>query len=160
VVVANVSALAIPDTEENWQASLNVDLMHTVPTRAGRHASSRAQRGRVDHRHLQRAPDASRTSLRPVRHREDRHHRLHQRAWHCSWRAGHPREHRRRPATPTSRVGSGQHRDRGPRPVQDSDGAHPSGHMGTPEEVAAPVVFLAAPWPAGSVAQTSWWTAP
>jgi NAD(P)-dependent dehydrogenase (short-subunit alcohol dehydrogenase family) len=29
-VVANVSALAIPDTEENWQASLNVDLMHTV----------------------------------------------------------------------------------------------------------------------------------
>jgi len=30
VVVANVSALAIPDTEENWQTSLNVDLMHTV----------------------------------------------------------------------------------------------------------------------------------
>src|SRR4051812_10734578 len=30
VVVANVSALAIPDTEENWQASINVDLMHTV----------------------------------------------------------------------------------------------------------------------------------
>jgi 3-oxoacyl-[acyl-carrier protein] reductase len=30
VVVANVSALAIADTEENWQASLNVDLMHTV----------------------------------------------------------------------------------------------------------------------------------
>ena len=29
-VVANVSALAIPDTEENWQQSLNVDLMHTV----------------------------------------------------------------------------------------------------------------------------------
>ena len=30
VVVANVSALAIPDTEENWQASLNIDVMHTV----------------------------------------------------------------------------------------------------------------------------------
>ena len=30
VVVANVSALAFPDTEENWVASLNVDLMHTV----------------------------------------------------------------------------------------------------------------------------------
>jgi 3-oxoacyl-[acyl-carrier protein] reductase len=30
VVVANVSALAIPDTEENWQQSLNVDVMHTV----------------------------------------------------------------------------------------------------------------------------------
>jgi 3-oxoacyl-[acyl-carrier protein] reductase len=30
VVVANVSALAIPDSEENWLTSLNVDLMHTV----------------------------------------------------------------------------------------------------------------------------------
>lgn len=30
VVVANVSAIAIPDTEENWLSSLNVDLMHTV----------------------------------------------------------------------------------------------------------------------------------
>ena len=30
IVVANVSALAVPDTEENWQASLNVDIMHTV----------------------------------------------------------------------------------------------------------------------------------
>jgi 3-oxoacyl-[acyl-carrier protein] reductase len=29
-VVANVSALAIPDTEENWYASFEVDLMHTV----------------------------------------------------------------------------------------------------------------------------------
>jgi NAD(P)-dependent dehydrogenase (short-subunit alcohol dehydrogenase family) len=30
VVVANVSALAIPDTPANWEVSLNVDLMHTV----------------------------------------------------------------------------------------------------------------------------------
>ncbi|MCH1866534.1 SDR family NAD(P)-dependent oxidoreductase [Nocardioides sp. CFH 31398] len=30
VVVANVSALAIPDTEESWEASLRVDVMHTV----------------------------------------------------------------------------------------------------------------------------------
>jgi 3-oxoacyl-[acyl-carrier protein] reductase len=29
-VVANVSALAIPDTEANWQLSLNIDVMHTV----------------------------------------------------------------------------------------------------------------------------------
>lgn len=29
-VVANVSALAIPDTEENWRTSWEVDLMHTV----------------------------------------------------------------------------------------------------------------------------------
>src|SRR3954449_13547831 len=29
-VVANASALAIPDTEENWYTSFEVDLMHTV----------------------------------------------------------------------------------------------------------------------------------
>ena len=29
-VVANVSALAVPDTEENWYVSFEVDLMHTV----------------------------------------------------------------------------------------------------------------------------------
>lgn len=29
-VVANVSALAVPDTEENWRTSFEVDLMHTV----------------------------------------------------------------------------------------------------------------------------------
>lgn len=30
IVVSNVSALAIPDTDENWEASLNVDVMGTV----------------------------------------------------------------------------------------------------------------------------------
>ncbi|TAM85616.1 MAG: SDR family oxidoreductase [Candidimonas sp.] len=30
IAVANVSALAIPDTDENWAASLNVDIMGTV----------------------------------------------------------------------------------------------------------------------------------
>ncbi len=30
VVVSNVSALAIPDTDENWEASLRIDLMGTV----------------------------------------------------------------------------------------------------------------------------------
>lgn len=29
-VVANVSALAVPDTEDNWHTSFQVDLMHTV----------------------------------------------------------------------------------------------------------------------------------
>ena len=30
IIVSNVSALAIPDSDENWEASLNVDLMGTV----------------------------------------------------------------------------------------------------------------------------------
>lgn len=32
IVVCNVSALAIPTSEENWEQSLQVDLMHTVRT--------------------------------------------------------------------------------------------------------------------------------
>ena len=32
IVVCNVSALALVDTEESWHANLNVDLMHTVRT--------------------------------------------------------------------------------------------------------------------------------
>ena len=35
-VVANISALAIPDTEENWYTSFEVDLMHTVRLRRRR----------------------------------------------------------------------------------------------------------------------------
>src|SRR6201986_1095713 len=31
IVVANVSALAIPDEEANWQASFDVEMMGTVP---------------------------------------------------------------------------------------------------------------------------------
>ena len=34
--MANVSALAIPDTEENWRLSFEVDLMHTVAANAVR----------------------------------------------------------------------------------------------------------------------------
>jgi NAD(P)-dependent dehydrogenase (short-subunit alcohol dehydrogenase family) len=30
IVVANVSALSIGSTEQNWQAGFEVDLMHTV----------------------------------------------------------------------------------------------------------------------------------
>ena len=54
VVVANVSALAIPDTEENWQLSLNVDLMHTVRLVRAALPHLEQQRRRVDHRDLQR----------------------------------------------------------------------------------------------------------
>jgi NAD(P)-dependent dehydrogenase (short-subunit alcohol dehydrogenase family) len=32
IIVCNVSALAIPTCEENWQASFNIDMMHTIRT--------------------------------------------------------------------------------------------------------------------------------
>src|SRR3954469_22692286 len=58
IVVANVSALAVPDTEENWQTSLNVDVMHTV--RLGRAAMP----------HLERSETASIIAISSVSGRE------------------------------------------------------------------------------------------
>ena len=149
VVVANVSALAIPDTEENWLASLNVDLMHTV----------RLVRAAMPH--LERSDAASIIAISsvsgresdfasgPVRHRQDGDRRLHPRPRPAAGRAGHPRQHGLARATPTSRAASGPSIEKGnPELYATAVALNPTGHMGTPEEVAAPVVFLASPVPA------------
>jgi NAD(P)-dependent dehydrogenase (short-subunit alcohol dehydrogenase family) len=57
-VVANVSALAIPDTDENWQASFEVDLMGTV----------RLARAAVPH--LEASPNGSIVAISSVSGRE------------------------------------------------------------------------------------------
>jgi 3-oxoacyl-[acyl-carrier protein] reductase len=143
VVVANVSALAIPDTEENWQASLNVDLMHTV----------RLVRAALPH--LERSDAASIIAISSVSGRE-------------SDFASGPYG-----TAKTAIIGyihglALQLADKGIRANTVSPGntyfeggvwagiesgdpdlyktavdLNPTGHMGTPEEVARPVVFLA-----------------
>jgi 3-oxoacyl-[acyl-carrier protein] reductase len=145
VVVANVSALAIPDTEENWQASLNVDLMHTV----------RLVRAAMPY--LERSDAASVIAISSVSGRE-------------SDFASGPYG-----TAKTAILGyiSGlalQLADKGIRAntvspgntyfeggvwagIESGDpdlfhlavGLNPTGHMGTPEEVAPAVVFLASP---------------
>src|SRR5262245_30793160 len=144
-VVANVSALAIPDTEENWQLSLNVDVMHTV----------RLVRAALPH--LEQSDAASIIAISSVSGRE---------ADFASGPYG---------TAKTAIVGyvSGlalQLADKGVRANTASPGntyfeggvwagietgnpelfatavgLTPSGHRGTPAEVAAPVVFLASP---------------
>ena len=145
VVVANVSALAIPDTEENWEASLNVDLMHTV----------RLVRAAMPH--LEHSEAASIIAISSVSGRE-------------SDFASGPYG-----TAKTAIVGyinglALQLADKGIRANTVSPGntyfeggvwasiesgnpelfdtavaLNPTGHMGTPEEIAAPVVFLASP---------------
>jgi NAD(P)-dependent dehydrogenase (short-subunit alcohol dehydrogenase family) len=145
VVVANVSALAIPDTEENWQASLNVDLMHTV----------RLVRAAMPY--LERSEAPSIIAISSVSGRE-------------SDFASGPYG-----TAKTAIVGyinglALQLAEKGIRANTVSPGntyfeggvwagiesgnpdlftmavgLNPTGHMGTPEEVAAPVVFLASP---------------
>jgi NAD(P)-dependent dehydrogenase (short-subunit alcohol dehydrogenase family) len=145
VVVANVSALAIPDTEENWQASLNVDLMHTV----------RLVRAAMPH--LERSDAASIVAISSVSGRE-------------SDFASGPygtaktaiigyvnglamqlaekgiRANTVSPGNTYFEGGVWQSIETGnPELFEMAVGLNPTGHMGTPEEVAAPVVFLASP---------------
>jgi NAD(P)-dependent dehydrogenase (short-subunit alcohol dehydrogenase family) len=145
VVVANVSALAIPDTEENWQASLNVDLMHTV----------RLVRAAMPH--LERSDAASIIAISSVSGRES------------DFASGPygtaktaiigyinglamqlaPKGIRANTVSPGNTYFEGgvwQSIETGDPALYDmAVGLNPTGHMGTPEEVAGPVVFLASP---------------
>ena len=145
VVVANVSALAIPDTEENWQASLNVDLMHTV----------RLVRAAMPH--LERSDAASIIAISSVSGRE-------------SDFASGPygtaktaiigyvnglalqlaekgiRANTVSPGNTYFEGGVWQSIETGnPELYEMAVGLNPTGHMGTPQEIAGPVVFLASP---------------
>jgi NAD(P)-dependent dehydrogenase (short-subunit alcohol dehydrogenase family) len=145
VVVANVSALAIPDTEENWQASLNVDLMHTV----------RLVRAALPH--LERSQAASIIAVSSVSGRE-------------SDFASGPygtaktaiigyvqglamqladqgiRANTVSPGNTYFEGGVWENIETGnPELFETAMGLNPTGQMGTPEEVAGPVVFLASP---------------
>jgi len=145
VVVANVSALAIPDTEENWLASLNVDLMHTV----------RLVRAAMPH--LERSQAASIIAISSVSGRESDF---------ASGPYGTAKTAivgyinglalqlaekgiRANTVSPGNTYFEGgvwaNIEGANPDLFETAVGLNPTGHMGTPEEVAGPVVFLASP---------------
>ena len=145
VVVANVSALAIPDTEENWLASLNVDLMHTV----------RLVRAAMPH--LERSDAASIIAISSVSGRESDFASgpygtaktaivgyIHGLAMQLA-------DHGIRANTVSPGNTYFEHgvwadiEQSDPELFATAVGLNPTGRMGTPEEVAAPVVFLASP---------------
>ena len=145
VVVANVSALAIPDTEENWQASLNVDLMHTV----------RLVRAAMPH--LERSDSASIIAISSVSGRESDFasgpygtaktaivgyiHGLSLQLAETGIRANTVS-----PGNTYFEGGVWAGIETGdPEFFATAVGLNPTGHMGTPEEVAHAVVFLASP---------------
>jgi NAD(P)-dependent dehydrogenase (short-subunit alcohol dehydrogenase family) len=145
VVVANVSALAIPDSEENWQASLNVDVMHTV----------RLVRAAMPH--LERSDAASIIAISSVSGRESDFasgpygtaktaivgyiHGLAMQLAHKGIRANTVS-----PGNTYFEGGVWASIEAGdPDFFQTAMALNPTGRMGTPEEVAAPVVFLASP---------------
>jgi 3-oxoacyl-[acyl-carrier protein] reductase len=145
VVVANVSALAIPDTEENWQASLNVDLMHTV----------RLVRAAMPH--LERSQAPSIIAISSVSGRESDF---------ASGPYGTAKTAivgyinglalqlaekgiRANTVSPGNTYFEGgvwaSIESGNPELYETAVGLNPTGHMGTPEEIAGPVVFLASP---------------
>lgn len=145
VVVANVSALAIPDTEENWQASLNVDLMHTV----------RMVRAAMPH--LERSNAASIIAISSVSGRESDFASgpygtaktaivgyINGLAMQLAEKG--IRANTVSPGNTYFDGGVWQSIETGnPELYEMAVGLNPTGHMGTPEEIAGPVVFLASP---------------
>jgi NAD(P)-dependent dehydrogenase (short-subunit alcohol dehydrogenase family) len=143
VVVANVSALAIPDTEENWQASLNVDLMHTV----------RLVRAALPH--LERSEAASIVAISSVSGRESDFASgpygtaktaiigyIHGLALQLAERG--IRANTVSPGNTYFDGGVWASIETGdPDLYKTAVDLNPTGQMGTPEEVARPVVFLA-----------------
>jgi NAD(P)-dependent dehydrogenase (short-subunit alcohol dehydrogenase family) len=143
VVVANVSALAVPDSEENWQASLNVDLMHTV----------RLVRAAMPY--LERSDAASIIAISSVSGRESDFasgpygtaktaligyiHGLALQLAGTGIRAN--------TVSPGNTYFEGGFwasvATGNPSLFESAVALNPTGHMGTPEEIAAPVVFLA-----------------
>jgi 3-oxoacyl-[acyl-carrier protein] reductase len=145
VVVANVSALAIPDTEENWLSSLNVDLMHTV----------RLVRAAMPH--LEAGESASVIAISSVSGRDSDFasgpygtaktaivgyiHGLAMQLAGTGIRANTVS-----PGNTYFEGGVWASIETGnPELFATAVGLNPTGHMGTPEEVANAVVFLASP---------------
>ena len=145
VVVANVSALAIPDTEENWQTSLNVDLMHTV----------RMVRAALPH--LERSDSASIIAISSVSGRESDFASgpygtvktaivgyIHGLAMQLAGQG--IRANTVSPGNTYFEGGVWQSIETGNAALFElAMSLNPTGQMGKPEEVAAPVVFLASP---------------
>jgi NAD(P)-dependent dehydrogenase (short-subunit alcohol dehydrogenase family) len=145
IVVANVSALAVPDTEENWQTSFNVDLMHTV----------RLVRAALPH--LEHSDAASIIAISSVSGRESDFVSgpygtaktaivgyIHGLALHLANK--NIRANTVSPGNTYFEGGFWQHIETGdPATFESAVSLNPTGRLGTPEEVAAPVVFLASP---------------
>src|SRR3954452_2487274 len=145
VVVANVSALAIPDTEENWQSSLNVDLMHTVrlvrsalPPLERSEAPSVIAVSSVSGRESDFASGPYGTAKTAIIGY------IHGLAMQLA-----DRGIRANTVSPGNTYFPGgvwaQIENADPDLFGTAVGLNPTGHMGTPEEVAGPVVFLASP---------------
>jgi NAD(P)-dependent dehydrogenase (short-subunit alcohol dehydrogenase family) len=143
--VANVSALAIPDTDENWQLSLNVDVMHTVrlvkaamPFLEQSDAPSIIAISSVSGRESDFASGPYGTAKTAIVGY------IHGLAFQLAEKG--IRANTVSPGNTYFEGGVWQSIETGnPELYEMAVGLNPTGHMGTPADVAGPVVFLASP---------------
>lgn len=145
IVVSNVSALAIPDTEENWEASLRVDLLGTV----------RLVKAAMPHLEQSRAASivtVSSVSGREVDFASGPYGTV--KSALIAYTAGLAYQNaakgiRANTVSPGNTFFSGgvwdQIKQGNPGLYDMALGLNPTGRMGTPQEMAAAVVFLASP---------------
>lgn len=145
IVVANVSALAIPDSEENWNTSFQVDMMHTVRT------------VNAAMPHLERSSAGSIVTISSVSGREVdfaagpygtfKAAIVHYTQGLAHQLAGKPI--RANSVSPGNTYFPGgiwaSNEENNPELFQYALSLNPTGRMGTPEEVAKAVAFLASP---------------
>ncbi len=158
-VVANVSALAIPDSPENWRTSFEVDLMGTI--------------GLVEAAlpHLEKADAGSIVTISSVSGREIDFaagpygamkaaiiHYTQGLAYNLAAQ-GHSGEHRQPGQHVLPGWGVAVDRAERPRPVRDGTGLNPTGRMAHPSRWQMPLCSSAVRRPASSPAPTSWSTA-
>lgn len=145
IVVASVSALAIPDTAENWETSLRVDLMHTV----------RLVKASLPY--LEQSDSASIIAISSVSGRESDFASgpygvaktaiigyIHGLAMQLAEKG--IRANTVSPGNTYFPGGVWESIETGdPELFATAVGLNPTGHMGTPEDIAGPVVFVASP---------------
>ena len=143
-VVANVSALAIPDTEENWQRSFAVDLMGTVRLAAAALPHLERSRGSIT--------AVSSVSGREIDFAAGPYGTMKAAIIHYVQGLAHQlagRGVRANTISPGNTFFTGgvwdQIQQGQPELYATALGLNPTGRMGTPQEMARAVVFLASP---------------
>ena len=145
IVVSNVSALAIGGDEEHWRSGFQIDMMGAVRLVEAAMPSLEQSSAAVHRHHLQRLGTRDRLRVRRIRGVQGRTRPLHPGPRLPPGGQGDPGQHGVAGQHLLRRRRLGADRDGRPRPLRPRAGLNPTGRMGTPQEMANAVAFIASP---------------